>query len=423
MERAVGGDPRVGRGRARRAEHERQRLKIIVGTGERDRARDHVAELANVAGPVVVLEPRERPPAHLGGPSRLARALEEAAHELAHVTGALTQRRDVDLDDREPVVQVAAEPATRDLGEHIAVGGRDDAHVVALGLARAERNHLAGLEHAQELRLQRDGQVADLVEEQRASMRGCERTHAIARRAGERTAHVPEQVTLDQRVGRGAAVEHDEGTGRARRGLVKGARHQLLAGAALAQEQRRRGRARRPFEDREHLPHREGAAVQLAELVVLRRRDVHDLVGRHQLQERLADPERDPGRRDRLRDRDAIADGAVARPEIGDREAGRGRRDRAVPTRHERIGQHDVAGPVRPDDDPHRRQVELHPAVGTVDHVHPGRMARRTHRRRVRHARGRGHERAVQATVRRYHRQPSATPSADAVSRRRGACT
>src|SRR3569832_1452241 len=65
VERLIGLERDVlARGRGdRRAQHERQRLKVIVGTGERDRARDHVAELAHVARPMVVLEPRERRPA------------------------------------------------------------------------------------------------------------------------------------------------------------------------------------------------------------------------------------------------------------------------------------------------------------------------------------------------------------------------
>ena len=55
---------RIGRGGGR-AQHERQRLEVVVGAGERDRARDHVAQLAHVAGPVIALEPLERGAADL----------------------------------------------------------------------------------------------------------------------------------------------------------------------------------------------------------------------------------------------------------------------------------------------------------------------------------------------------------------------
>ena len=59
--------------------------------------------------------------------------------------------------------------------------------------------HLAGLEHAQQPRLQRERQLADLVEEQ-----ACRRRPARTRRAGraagagERAALVAEQLALDQ---------------------------------------------------------------------------------------------------------------------------------------------------------------------------------------------------------------------------------
>src|SRR5262249_46399638 len=61
VKRAIGLEHEVGVGRGeRRAEHERQRLEVVVGPGERDRTRDHVAQLAHVARPVIALEPIER---------------------------------------------------------------------------------------------------------------------------------------------------------------------------------------------------------------------------------------------------------------------------------------------------------------------------------------------------------------------------
>ena len=212
-----------------------------------------------------------------------------------------------------------------------------------------------------------DRQVADLVEEQRAAVRRRERTRRARPRARERALRVAEQVALDQRLGRRAAVEHDERPLRARRRVVDAARHQLLAGAALAEEQHRRVRLARALEDREHLAHRDRLAVERAEVIVLRRRDVDDLVGRHQLDQRLADAQRDAGRRDDLADGDAIDHGAVARAEVGDREALRVRRDRAVAARHERIGRARRRTLVGADHDAGLRQLDLEPAIRTVD--------------------------------------------------------
>ena len=54
---------------------------------------------------------------------------EQVLDEQRHVAGALAQRRQRELDDREPVVEVGAERAAVDLGAQIAVGRRDDAQV------------------------------------------------------------------------------------------------------------------------------------------------------------------------------------------------------------------------------------------------------------------------------------------------------
>ena len=64
----------------------------------------------------------------------------------------------------------------------------------------AEPLELAGLQHAQELRLAGRRQVADLVEEQRAAVGGLEAPGARLR-AGEGARLGAEQLGLDQLVG------------------------------------------------------------------------------------------------------------------------------------------------------------------------------------------------------------------------------
>ena len=57
--------------------------------------------------------------------------------------------------------------------------------------------------------------VPDLVEEQRALVRLLEPALPIADRAGERAAHMAEQLGFEQRLGNRAAVERDEADWRA----------------------------------------------------------------------------------------------------------------------------------------------------------------------------------------------------------------
>ena len=54
-------------------------------------------------------------------------------------------------------------------------------------------------------------ELADLVEEHSAAVRGLEGAHAVAIRARERAAHVTEELALDERRADRAAVDHDEG--------------------------------------------------------------------------------------------------------------------------------------------------------------------------------------------------------------------
>ena len=97
------------------------------------------------------------------------------------------------------VVEVLAKATARDELIEIAIRGGDDADIDAAIVIVADPAELLRLQDAQQLGLQRQRQLADLVEEQRAGVRGGEQTFAIARRIGERTADVAEQLVLEQR--------------------------------------------------------------------------------------------------------------------------------------------------------------------------------------------------------------------------------
>ena len=167
-------------------------------------------------------------------PERAAASVQEVLGERQHVLGAIAQRRQHHLDDVEAIEEILAERALAHALRQIAVGRRQDAHVDLLRSRRAERAQLALLQHAQELGLQLRRQVADLVEEDGAAVGLDELALAIGARVGEGAALVAEQLRLEQRVGDGGAVDRDERLLGARRVEVQRARHQLLAGAALA---------------------------------------------------------------------------------------------------------------------------------------------------------------------------------------------
>jgi hypothetical protein len=111
---------------------------------------------------------------------------------------------------------------------------REDAYVRADPLVAADALHLVAPEHAQELRLELDVEVADLVDEERAAVRLFEDTDARLGRTGERAALVTEERGLEERARHGGKVEDDERSGRARALLVERLGEDLLAGARLS---------------------------------------------------------------------------------------------------------------------------------------------------------------------------------------------
>ena len=110
----------------------------------------------------------------------------------------------------------------------------DDANVDGAGRVRADPAHLALLQHAQELRLERQRHVADLVEEDRAVVRCLEEARARADGARERALLVTEQLRLEQALRERRAVDRHERLAAPVRGAVQRVRDALLADAAHA---------------------------------------------------------------------------------------------------------------------------------------------------------------------------------------------
>ena len=123
------------------------------------------------------------------------------------------------------------------------------------------RENDAILEHVQELGLQREMQVADLVEEHDPLVRRLELSHPQLVRAGEGTPLVPEELALQQLGGDGGAVDLDERPVPARRQMVDRARNQLLAGACLPSDEDRDVDAGGLLDDGPHVAH-PGAAPE-----------------------------------------------------------------------------------------------------------------------------------------------------------------
>ena len=130
---------------------------------------------ARAAPSAAASKPRTRLPV---GAANLATKCSTSARQVVE---PIAQRRQVDREDVEPVVEVLAELALRDQRLEVAVGGRDDADVDLDRLGAADALELALLQHAQQLDLHLQRQVADLVEEQGAAVGELEAARRAAR--------------------------------------------------------------------------------------------------------------------------------------------------------------------------------------------------------------------------------------------------
>src|SRR5438128_4683489 len=196
---------------------------------------DLVLQLADVAGPLVLDDGLQG----LGAEAHLALeglriAPEEGIGEEDHVLTALAERRQVDGDHGEAIVQILAEASAPQGLVEALVGGRDHAHVDGDDLAAAHPLDLALLQEAQQLDLKGQAHLRDLVQEESAAGGHLDLALALGVGPRERAALVAEELALQQGLGDGPAVDSDEGARLARTVRVDGPGHQLLARAALA---------------------------------------------------------------------------------------------------------------------------------------------------------------------------------------------
>ena len=185
-------------------------------------------------------------------------ARQEEARELRQVFNALPQRRQLDRDDVDSIVEVVPEAPVFDglLEIHVRRGnqpeGRLDWPVTANPL------DLALLDRAQQLRLQIQSQVANFVEEERAAVGPLELADLLAHGAGERALLVAEQHRLDELLRDRREVHGDERAIGRLALAMQAPREELLAGAALAQDQDGRRKARHATDEVDDFVH--GAA-------------------------------------------------------------------------------------------------------------------------------------------------------------------
>ena len=96
--------------------------------------------------------------------------LQKIFRQERNVVGPLTQGGQPHRERVQPKVKIGAELLLLHRLIEVAAGGGQDTDVDLDGLVSADAFKLAVLQHPQDLRLRRQGRVADLVEKQRAAV-------------------------------------------------------------------------------------------------------------------------------------------------------------------------------------------------------------------------------------------------------------
>src|SRR6266566_78090 len=122
-------------------------------------------------------------------------------HEQGDVFFVIAKRRQVNVKNVQPEVEILPQLAVADGLLGIFVRCRNHAHVHGRFRFASQAAHLAVFEHAQELGLRGRGHLADFVEQKRSAVGQFEAADAALGRAGEGTALVTEDFAFHQSFG------------------------------------------------------------------------------------------------------------------------------------------------------------------------------------------------------------------------------
>src|SRR5439155_14935302 len=137
----------------------------------------------------------------------------------------------------EPIIDVLTEPAGPHFVLEVTVRGGYDPRRHGDRPVPAEPGDLPLFDDAQQFRLRRERQLADLIEKQRTAGGGFERTLAERAGARERASLVTEQLVFHEVLRQGRGVERDERAGRVGAQAVQLPGDELLSRPALPGDQ------------------------------------------------------------------------------------------------------------------------------------------------------------------------------------------
>jgi hypothetical protein len=135
------------------------------------------------------------------------------------------------------VEQVGAKTAGLDRCDESAIRGGDDAHLDREGVRAADPLELPLLQHAEQLGLQCERQLADLIEEHGPAIHEFETPDLAGEGARKGTLFMPKQLAFDEPHRQGSAVHLHERPLPLAASVVEGTGDELLACSGLALDQ------------------------------------------------------------------------------------------------------------------------------------------------------------------------------------------
>ena len=170
----------------------------------------------------------------------LSELADEVRDEERDVLGPFAQRRYPNREHVQSIEEIGAKGALLNHLLEILVGRGDHSHVNRGRAATATQSlNLMLLERSEQFGLHFQRQVADLVQEQRATVCGLKSSDSLRDRACECSTFVTEQFAFEQARRNRGAIDRNESLLPPRAGVMNRPRNHFFAGPRLAEQQHR----------------------------------------------------------------------------------------------------------------------------------------------------------------------------------------
>jgi hypothetical protein len=190
-----------------------KRLEIEgIGIIKNDGTLEFVGEFADVAGPWVGHESFASGGADgfPGDAMTFGELLKEHLGESHDVVAPVAERRDIDAEEVEPMIEIFAEFALGDRIGEVTIGGSDDADIDREFLAAADAADFMIFDGSQNFRLESEGKAGQLVEEKSSAVGCFEETDPGGAGVGKGATFMSKEFAFGEGFREGGAIDFDE---------------------------------------------------------------------------------------------------------------------------------------------------------------------------------------------------------------------